>query len=158
MNKRGHVLNGLLLGVGVGFILAPAGDTETLRMIVAVAVPVTLGALVPDIDTEFGRHRKTLHNLLVLGLFIAFPVVFDNLHYVWIGVLTHYVLDMVGSKRGIALFYPYTQEYGFPTGVATKSKYTNVVTLFITGSELLVGAALVYGLGWYGWPLAPFPQ
>lgn len=158
MNKRGHVLNGLLLGVGVGFILAPMGDVETLRTIVAVAVPVTLGALVPDIDTEFGRHRKTLHNLPVLVLFLAFPFVFDNLHYVWIGVLTHYVLDMVGSKRGIALFYPYTQEYGFPTGVATKSEYTNVVTLFITGSELLAGSAIVYGLGWYGWPLTPLPS
>ncbi|RRJ30898.1 metal-dependent hydrolase [Halocatena pleomorpha] len=157
MNKRGHVLNGLLLGVGVGFILAPTGDVNTLRTIVAVAVPVTLGALVPDIDTEFGRHRKTLHNLPVLGLFIAFPAVFGNLHYVWIGVLTHYVLDMVGSKRGIALFYPYTQEYGFPTGVATKSEYTNVVTLIITGGELLAGAALVYGLGQYGWSVTPLP-
>lgn len=158
MNKHGHVLNGLLLGVGVGFILAPIGNVETLQTIVAVAVPVTLGALVPDIDTEFGRHRKTLHNLSVLGLFIAFPVVFGNLNYVWIGVLTHYVLDMVGSKRGIALFYPYTQEYGFPTGVATKSQYTNVVTLFITASELLVGYAIVYGFGRYGWSLAPLPQ
>lgn len=150
MNKHGHVLNGLLLGVGLGFILAPAGNTETLRMIVAVTVPVTLGALFPDIDTEFGTHRKTLHNLLVLGMFLVFPIVFDNLRYVWIGVLTHYVLDVVGSKRGIALFYPFEREFGFPTGVATKSHYTNVVTLLITACELIAVYAIVYGAGRYG--------
>lgn len=153
MNKHGHVLNGLLLGIGLGFILAPDGSVETLRMIVAVTVPVSLGALFPDIDTEFGRHRKTLHNLPILGMFIAFPFVFDNLHYVWIGVLTHYVLDVVGSKRGIALFYPLEQEYGFPTGVATKSQYTSVVTLVITATELIIVFAVVYGAGRYGWTI-----
>lgn len=153
MNKHGHVLNGFLLGIGLGFILAPAGNVETLRTIVAVTVPVSLGALFPDIDTEFGTHRKTLHNLLVLGMFFAFPFVFDNLHYVWIGVLTHYVLDVVGSKRGIALFYPFEQEYGLPTGVATKSRYTNVVTLLITASELVVVFAITYGAGRYSWTL-----
>jgi hypothetical protein len=144
VNKHGHILNGLLLGIGLSFILSPAGDIETLRTIVAVTVPVTLGALFPDIDTEFGTHRKTLHNLLVFGMFLAFPVVFDNLHYVWVGVLTHYVLDVVGSKRGIALFYPFPREYGFPTGVTTKDSYANVITLFITVCELVVIYAIVY--------------
>lgn len=151
MNKYGHVLNGLLLGIGLGFILSPTGDAETLRMIVAVTVPVSLGALFPDIDTEFGTHRKTLHNLPVLGMFLVFPVLFDNLHYVWIGVLTHYVLDVVGSKRGIALFYPIPREFGFPTGVTTNDHYANAVTLLITGSELVVVYAIVYGAGQYGW-------
>ncbi|MFD1511977.1 metal-dependent hydrolase [Halomarina rubra] len=143
MNKEGHVINGLLLGVGLGFVLEPGGDVETLTTVVAVTVPVVLGALFPDVDTAFGRHRKTLHNLLVLGLFVAFPVVFDNLHWVWVGVLTHYVLDVVGSKRGIALFYPLSTEYGFPTGVATSSRYANLVTLVVTAVELLVAAAIV---------------
>lgn len=143
MNKEGHVINGLLLGVGLGFILEPAGDLTTLRTVVAVTVPVVLGALFPDVDTAFGRHRKTLHNLLVLGLFAAFPLVFDNLHWVWVGVLTHYVLDVVGSKRGIALFYPYPKEYDLPTGVATSSTYANLVTLLVTGLELVVAFAVV---------------
>lgn len=151
MNKYGHVLNGLLLGVGLGFILSPTGDVETLRTVVAVTVPVSLGALFPDIDTEFGTHRKTLHNLHVLGMFLVFPIVFDNLHYVWIGVLTHYVLDVVGSKRGIALFYPFPREFGFPTGVTTKDHHANAVTLLITGCELVVVYAFVYGAGQYGW-------
>lgn len=143
MNKEGHVINGLLLGVGLGFILEPAGDLTTLRTVVAVTVPVVLGALFPDVDTAFGRHRKTLHNLLVLGLFVAFPLVFDNLHWVWVGVLTHYILDVVGSKRGIALFYPYPKEYDLPTGVATSSTYANLVTLLVTGAELVVAFAVV---------------
>ena len=136
MNKDGHVINGLLLGVGLGFILEPGGGMETLRTVAAVTVPVVLGALFPDVDTAFGSHRKTLHNLLTLGVFLAFPVVFDNLHFVWIGVLTHYVLDVVGSKRGIALFYPYPREYDLPTGVATSSRFANAVTLVVTAAEL----------------------
>ncbi|MFC6836414.1 metal-dependent hydrolase [Halomarina ordinaria] len=144
MNKDGHVLNGLLLGVGLGFVLEPSGDAETVYTVVAVTVPVVLGALFPDVDTAFGTHRKTLHNLPVLGLFVAFPAVFGNLHYVWVGILTHYVLDVVGSKRGIALFYPLPKEYDFPTGVATSSRYANAVTLAITAVELAVAYALVH--------------
>jgi hypothetical protein len=143
VNKEGHVINGLLLGAGLGFVLEPGGDVATLRTVVAVTVPVVLGALFPDVDTAFGTHRKTLHNLLTLGVFLAFPVVFDNLHYVWIGVLTHYVLDIVGSKRGIALFYPSPTEYDLPTGVATSSRFANAVTLTITAVELAAAALLV---------------
>lgn len=153
MNKYGHVLNGLLLGIGLGFVLAPSGNVETLRTIVAVTVPVTLGALAPDIDTEFGRHRKTLHNLPVLAVFVAFPFAFDNLHYVWIGVLTHYILDLVGSKRGIALFYPYPQEFDLPTGVATSHRYANVVTLLITVGELALISGFVVSARSFGWSL-----
>jgi membrane-bound metal-dependent hydrolase YbcI (DUF457 family) len=145
MNKDGHVLNGVLLAIGLGYVLRPAGDLETFRTIAAVFLPVVLGALFPDVDTAFGRHRKTLHNLPVLAVFVAFPVYFGNLHYVWIGVLTHYVLDVVGSKRGIALFYPvWSKEFGSPTGVTTTSKYANAVTLVITGLELAVAAVLIH--------------
>jgi len=144
MNKQGHVINGLLLGIGVGFLLEPAGDIGTLRSVAAVTVPVSLGALFPDVDTAFGTHRKTLHNLATLAVFVAFPLVFDNLHWVWLGVLTHYVLDVVGSTRGIALFYPIPSEYGFPTGVTTDSRYANAVTLVITALELAAAAVLIH--------------
>lgn len=145
MNKKGHVLNALLLSVGLGFVLAPAGDADTFRTVGAVTIPVVLGALFPDVDTDFGRHRKTLHNGFVLAIFLAFPVYFANLQFVWVGVLTHYVLDVVGSRRGIAFFYPlWSREYGFPTGVVTSSKYADAVTLLVTGVELAVAAALVH--------------
>jgi membrane-bound metal-dependent hydrolase YbcI (DUF457 family) len=144
MNKQGHVINGVLLGVGMGFVLNPAGDFTTLQTVAEVSVPVALGALFPDVDTAFGKHRKTLHNLLTLAVFVAFPLAFDNLHWVWLGVLTHYILDVVGSTRGIALFYPFPQEYGFPTGVTTDSRYANAVTLVITAVELAVAAVLVH--------------
>ncbi|WP_144902157.1 metal-dependent hydrolase [Halobellus captivus] len=158
MNKDGHVLNGALLAIGLGVILtvdptagpilegtngestadaawALAGDVG--RSIAALSLPVILGALFPDVDTAFGRHRKTLHNLPVLGIFLAFPYLFGNLQFVWIGVATHYVLDIVGSKRGIALWYPFSStEYGFPTGVATSSKWAIRVTVLVTLVEL----------------------
>jgi len=134
------VLNAALLGVGLGYVLHPDGDVETLRTIIEVGVPVTLGALFPDVDTAFGRHRKALHNLPVLAGFVAFPYYFGNLQFVWLGVLTHYVLDVVGSKRGIALFYPlWSREFDLPTGVSVSSDYADLVTVVVTAFEL--GAA-----------------
>ncbi|WP_247008305.1 metal-dependent hydrolase [Halorientalis litorea] len=144
MNKDGHVLNAVLLSIGLGYILEPSGDVATFVTIIEVSIPVTLGALFPDVDTAFGKHRKTLHNLPVLALFMSFPAVFGNLQYVWIGVLTHYVLDIVGSRRGIALFYPWSREFGLPAGVTTSSKYASAVTVAVTGLELAVAAVVVF--------------
>jgi len=144
MNKRGHVLNAFVLSIGIGYLLRPAGDETTFLFILEYGVPITLGALFPDVDTAFGKHRKTLHNLPLLAGFIVFPIVFGNLQYIWIGVLTHYVLDVVGSKRGIALFYPHPREYGFPTGVTTSSDYAEIVTIVITTIELAVAAAVLH--------------
>ncbi|SDR13336.1 metal-dependent hydrolase [Natronobacterium texcoconense] len=147
MNKRGHVLNAVLLSIGLGYLLEPAGNLETFEMIVTIGVPITLGAMVPDIDTAFGKHRKTLHNLPLLIGFFLFPELFDNLEYVWIGVLTHYVLDVAGSKRGIALFYPvFKKEYGLPIGVPVSSSRADLMTVFVTALELVVAAIIIYDL------------
>ena len=147
MNKRGHVLNALVLSVGLGCLTAPALDVTTLWTVVAIAVPVTLGALLPDVDTAFGTHRKTLHNLPVLALFFVYPFYFDNLRFVWIGVATHYVLDLLGSKRGIALFYPFDRaEFDVPVGVSARSRYAGGLMVLITTLELAVAAALAYDL------------
>ncbi len=148
MNKRGHVLNAALLAVGLGFLVEPAGTVATYVTILEVGVPVVLGALFPDVDTVFGRHRKTLHNLPVLAGFLAFPVVFGNLAYVWIGIATHYVLDAAGSKRGIALFYPlWDREFGLPVGVSVGTRGAGVVTVAITVLELAVAVVVLH------WPL-----
>ncbi|PSQ42521.1 hypothetical protein BRD17_08465 [Halobacteriales archaeon SW_7_68_16] len=144
MNKFGHLLNAAFLAVGLGVILQPTLDAETARTIASVSLPVVLGALLPDADTAFGRHRKTLHNLFVLGIVLAYPAFFDNLRYVWIGVATHFVLDFFGSKRGLALLYPLSeQEFGSPTGVTTSSKYAPVVTVVVSAVELAAAAAIV---------------
>ena len=144
MNKKGHVLNAVLLSIGLGYVFYPAGDVPTFRMIAEVSVPVVLGALFPDVDTAFGKHRKTFHNLPVLAVIYAYPVYFGNLHYVWIGVATHYVLDLLGSKRGLALFYPFEKEFSLPVGVSVSSRWATVVTVVVTGLELAVVAAVVH--------------
>jgi hypothetical protein len=137
MNKRGHIINAALLAIGVGYILEPSGDVETFETIATVGLPIVLGALVPDIDTAFGKHRKTLHNLPLIVALYFWPEWFTTMHYVWIGVLTHYVLDVMGSKRGIALFYPFTdREFGLPVGVSTSSKYADAMTFLVTAVEL----------------------
>jgi membrane-bound metal-dependent hydrolase YbcI (DUF457 family) len=158
MNKEGHVTNGALLAVGLGVILAvdptsgplveetpTALALDAATRVAELSLPVILGALFPDVDTAFGKHRKTLHNLPVLAVFVAFPYVFGNLQFVWVGVATHYVLDVVGSKRGIALFYPLSpREYDLPTGVATSSKWANPVTFVVTAVELAALAVVHY--------------
>ncbi|MFA9515609.1 metal-dependent hydrolase [Halopenitus sp. H-Gu1] len=137
MNKRGHVLNALLLAVGIGFVLEPAVDLATGRKIAQIIVPIVLGALFPDVDTAFGKHRKTLHSLPVLAIVMAYPIAFNNLQFVWIGVFTHYLLDMIGSRRGIALFHPLSsREFSLPFGVTTASKYADLVTVIITALEI----------------------
>lgn len=155
MNKRGHVLNAVLLSIGLGILLEPTAELETLERIVAIAIPVTLGALFPDVDTDFGKHRKTLHNLPVLAAFLVFPYYFGNLEYVWLGVLTHYVLDVAGSRRGIALFYPLSsQEYNLPFGVPVSSDRADLVTVLVTVGELLLIAAIVYEVPQWGFEMS----
>ncbi|MDG5776970.1 metal-dependent hydrolase [Haloarculaceae archaeon H-GB2-1] len=145
MNKRGHVLNAILLSIGLGYVFEPSGGVETFRTIAEVSIPIVLGALFPDVDTAFGRHRKTLHNLLVLGVVAAYPIYFDNLQFVWMGVLTHYVLDVMGSRRGIALFYPVLDtEYNLPFGVPVSSRKADTVTVVVTAVELAVAAIVVF--------------
>ena len=145
MNKGDHVLNGILLAVGLGYVLNPDGGIETFETIAATLVPVVLGTLFPDVDTDFGKHRKTLHNLPVLALLYAFPFYFGNLQWVWVGIASHYVLDVVGSRRGIALFYPlWDEEFGLPVGVTTSSKWATPVTVIVTGLELAAIAAVLY--------------
>jgi membrane-bound metal-dependent hydrolase YbcI (DUF457 family) len=144
MNKEGHVLNAVLLSIGLGYVFQPSGDVPTFRAIAEISVPVVLGALFPDVDTAFGKHRKTLHNLPMLAIVYAYPVYFGNLHYVWMGMATHYVLDVVGSKRGIALFYPFEKEYNLPFGVAVSSEHATVVTVVITAVEVALVAAVVH--------------
>ena len=147
MNKRGHVVNAVLLSVGLAVLLEGSRTLPTLETLLVVGVPVTLGALFPDVDTAFGTHRKTLHNLLTLGTFVAFPIVFGNLQYVWVGVLTHYVLDLCGTDRGMALLYPWPEEYDVPVGVDVDSPWADVVTLAVTGAELaIVWAVLETGV------------
>ena len=147
MNKRGHVLNAVLLAIGLGYVLEPSGGVETFVTIAQVFVPVVLGALFPDVDTAFGKHRKSLHNLAVLGVVAAYPFYFGNLQWVWIGVLTHYVLDVLGTTRGIALFYPvWSTEFNVPFGIPVDSEYSDLLTVSITAAEL-VGIFLLVTYG-----------
>ena len=163
VNKGDHVLNGVLLAAGTGVILgiapsigvgatertlptAPVDAAVGIGLLVAeFFVPVVLGALFPDVDTAFGTHRKSLHNVFVVALFVAYPLAFDNLHFVWLGVVSHLVLDAAGSARGIAFFYPLTpQEWDLPGGVRTSSGYATPLTVVITLVELGLIAAVHY--------------
>lgn len=144
MNQREHVLNAALLAVGIGFALEPAGTMVTIEYIATVFVPILLGAMLPDVDLHYGSHRKTLHNLSVLTVFLVYPLYLGNLHWVWLGVLTHYVLDILGTNRGIALFYPlWEMEVEVPVGVNASSPWAALVTIAISALEVWVVYVLV---------------
>jgi hypothetical protein len=146
MNERGHVANAVLLSLGLGVILEGGVSPAALETTATVGPPVVLGALFPDVDTSFGTHRKTFHNVWVLGIAAAFPVLTGNLHYVWIGVATHYVLDLLGNVRGMGVFYPLPGFYDVPVGVTVDSAWADVVTLLVTAVELaLLWAAVALG-------------
>lgn len=146
MRERGHVFNAVCLGVGTGVLLEPSMTEATVQSVLAVGVPVVLGALLPDVDTSFGRHRVHGHNVLVLGSILAFPIAFGNLAWVWLGVAAHYVLDLLGNVRGMALLYPVSESfYDVPIGVAVDSRWADVVTVAVTGLELVLLAAVVLG-------------
>jgi len=159
MNERDHVLNAVVLAVGMSPLIVPRFDVSASWTFAKVGIPVVLGALVPDLDATFGSHRKTLHNLATLGVFVAFPFFFGNLQFVWIGVLTHYVLDLLGNVRGMALFYPWPREFDVPIGVTVSSRWATVVTLVVTGFELAIFELLVHTpLGWQSpWVAQLFP-
>lgn len=145
MRERGHVFNAVVLGVGIGVLLEPALSITGLYSVVAVSVPVILGALLPDVDTSFGDHRIHGHNLLLLGSVLAFPIVVGNLAWVWLGVLTHYVLDLLGNVRGMALLYPMSRRfYDVPVGVPVDSRWADVVTVVVTTIELGVAAWAIH--------------
>lgn len=113
-----------------------------------VTVPITMGALFPDIDTEFGTHRQTFHNLATLVIFIVFPVYFDNLYFVWIGVLTHYILDLLGTEGGMRFFYPARISITAPFGVNVDSPQATGVTLAVTAVEIVaIGILIRLGFG-----------
>lgn len=147
MRERGHVINAVALGVGIGILLEPSMTVATAESVLAVGVPVLLGALLPDVDTSFGRHRVHGHNVVVLGSVLAFPLFYGNLAWVWLGVLTHYVLDLLGNVRGMALLYPATNTfYDAPVGVNVDSHWADVVTVTVTAFELTVAAGIVVAL------------
>lgn len=143
MNRRNHVVNAALLSAGLAIMLASTFDVMTLSVMLQIGVPVMVGALFPDLDVAIGAHRKTFHNLPVLSAFMLYPVVFDNLHFIWMGILAHYLLDLLGTDRGIALLYPLQAEIDVPLGVPVGTRWADLMTLLVTGFELWVLSVLL---------------
>lgn len=146
MNEKGHTINAVLLSTGLAILLEPGFTHHTIVTWLAVTPPIVLGAIFPDLDTTFGTHRQTFHNLIVLGIAITYPYLFGNLHYVWIGILTHYILDLCGNVKGMAIFYPSSKFYDIPVGVRVDSQWADIVTLLVSIFELIaIGLIIHFG-------------
>ena len=135
MNKTEHVVNGALVA-GAFAVL-----TDPIQLPIAIVLGGTT-ALFPDLDTNFGTHRKTGHNFFVLGLIVALTVIDPIMIYGAIGVASHFVIDLL-SRRGMALFYPFSsREYPMHGGVTVDDDraqfLVGVMTLFEIGIVVLV--------------------
>lgn len=123
MNTIDHLIAAALVGVGLGLVLT------NLLIVPVVTLLVVLGDRIPDLDCHLGTHRKTLHNFLFPGVYavsavvvhvtaLTAPPAFWAVAYVSAGYATHLLVDALGSRRGVALLYPISdQEYGSAGGV-----------------------------------------
>lgn len=148
MNKRLHVLNGLVVATGLTLLRAPLDPYALAHSFGYLSVPIVLGTLLPDIDTEYGTHRKHGHNVFVLAGAIAYPLVFGNLYALWIGVAAHLHADLFMSDRGCALAYPLTRrEWGVPgTAPRTTTIHTIAFSLLCVAQLAAVFVAVQLGV------------
>ncbi|MFC6755888.1 MULTISPECIES: metal-dependent hydrolase [Haloarcula] len=134
MNPIDHVINGALVAGAIAFLISP------LNLLVAVPLGIA-GALFPDLDTHVGTHRKTFHNGFLLLFFCIGAVVYPLFVYFPIGVASHYLLDALCSRRGIAFFYPVSKsEYQSKGGVTVDDDRARMVTVAMSGSEIILVA------------------
>lgn len=145
MNKRQHLLNGLVVAIGLTIIRVGAFEPVPLvHLFGYLLVPILLGTLLPDIDTEYGKHRKSGHNLFVLGGMMLYPFVFGNLYALWIGVAVHLTADMALSDRGCALLYPFsTREWSLPGTAPRTSTIRTISFSFLCVAQLAALYTLV---------------
>lgn len=78
---------------------------------------------------------------------MSIPFLFGNLHYGWIGVLTHYTLDILGNRYGMGVVYSLPGFYDIPVGISVDSNWADAVTLLVTAAELGVLVLTKTGLG-----------
>lgn len=143
MNKQHHILNATFVGIALAVATVDLEPTTSTVLAIAwraaaIVPPVVLGALIPDLDHIVGTHRKTGHNLPLLGAAMLYPATFGNLSFLWVGILAHYLLDLL-TTRGLALFYPLSKrEWDIPPNIPVDSRAAGAVTSMFTVIEILV--------------------
>ena len=121
-------------------------------VVLAVLLSVMAVMLDPGVLGASGdvlrRSGSAVDGNWVLLAAVGFPALFGNLHYVWIGILTHYTLDLLGNQYGMGVVYPLPGFYDIPVGVNVDSYWADAVTLLVTAAELGVVYLLIEtGLG-----------
>ena len=136
MNKREHLLNGAIVGGAIGALVNP------LHLLVAIPLAAA-GGLLPDADTHLGTHRKTFHNLPLLGILLLGAWFYPVFVYLPIGVCSHYMLDALCTRRGIALFYPISrQEYQSAGGVTVDDPQAGLATAGMSACQVALAVFL----------------
>ncbi|HIC99070.1 MAG TPA: metal-dependent hydrolase [Pyrodictiaceae archaeon] len=115
MNRKVHVV----LGASLGALVSTSLGASSLDGLVGL-VWGAIGGYVPDLDLR-RQHRILLHNILSAVVFalaatLAMKMLLGNLSsavhgglgYI-VGHLSHILADM-STKKGVALFYPYSSK------------------------------------------------
>lgn len=127
-------------------LLAGAGLALALHATAPQLVLVSVGAMLPDLDTvrlvrgpyerlipDLLPHRGPTHSLLMLaGAVFVHP-------WLGLGVLTHLILDMA-TASGVQLFWPYHRKYRLPFA---RSLYSGGTFDRILGLLLLAAVLLL---------------
>jgi len=105
MNQKAHITGGILLAAAVMIAGIPP----------LTASFVVFGGMFNDVDhvdiplSSQGVHRKLLHNIYVIGLFLALSIKYPPLFYWALGMFLHNVMDMF-SGAPVYLLWPISHE------------------------------------------------
>jgi len=144
MNKRQHLYGGLLSGIVIVLMSYYYGKplfSFIDSLIFIIVIPFM--TLIPDIDTEIGKHRGAFHNVFfaILVAVLIYHIGSITILIAWfVAYTSHIILDLF-TKRGIMLFYPLSKSSIGGFGVDAKSVSGTIVSDVVS---ILYGLGLVY--------------
>ncbi len=128
MNQKAHITGGIILA---GAIMI-AGEPPLAASFAA------FGSLFNDLDLRW-FHRKLLHNIYAIGIFLALSLKYPPFVYWALGMFLHNVMDLLSSSP-VYLLWPVSREgehlevggwgvtntsiLSFPTGVGIASLFS----------------------------------
>lgn len=144
MNKKQHLYGGFLTSITL-LIMSYYYNNPIYGLIdgIIFVLGVTVMSIIPDIDTDIGKHRASFHNLFVFVVIsiILFKLTYILFLYAWgVAYLSHISLDIL-TKRGIALLYPLSNRRFGGLGIDAKSPLGNIVTYTVS---ITLGLFLIY--------------
>ena len=131
MNQKAHITGGILLAGAIMITGEPP----------LAASFAVFGSLFNDLDLRW-FHRKLLHNIYVIGIFLAFSSKYPPFAYWALGMILHNAMDFFSSSP-VYLLWPI-----FHDGEHVEIGGWGVANTSILSFPVGVGIALLFSLGY----------